>query len=125
MVQDYRHVNQQTVKNGYLLPLIADILDRIGSKKVLTKLDLRQGYNNVRIKKENEQKTAFTMHIGVYEPTVMYFGLINFSTTFQMMINDLFCNMINQGNMATFIDDIIVATETEKKYNKVVEKVLK
>ena len=125
MVQDYRYVNQQTVKNGYLLPLIADILDRIGSKKVLTKLDLRQGYNNVRIKKGNEQKTAFTMHIGVYEPTVMYFGLINFSTTFQMMINDLFCNMINQGNMATFIDDIIVATETEKEYDKVVEKVLK
>ena len=125
MVQDYRYVNQQTVKNGYLLPLIADILDRIGSKKVLTKLDLRQGYNNVRIKKENEQKTAFTMHIGVYEPTVMYFGLINFSTTFQMMINDLFCDMINQGNMATFIDDIIVATETEKEYDKVVEKVLK
>jgi len=42
-----------------------------------------------------------------------------------MMINDLFCNMINQGNMATFIDDIIVATETEKEYDKVVEKVLK
>jgi len=65
------------------------------------------------------------MHIGAYEPTIMYFGLTNSPTTFQTMMNDLFCNMINQGNMATFIDNIIVATEIEKGYDKVVKEVLK
>ena len=54
MVQDYQHVNQWTVKNGYLLPLIADILNGVGKRKVFTKLDLRWGYNNVRIKEGDE-----------------------------------------------------------------------
>ena len=65
------------------------------------------------------------MHIRAYEPTIMYFGLTNSSTTFQTMMNNLFCDMINQGNMATFIDDIIVATEMEKGHNEIVEEVLK
>ena len=82
MVQDYRHVNQWTVKNRYPLPLIADILNGVGKRKVFTKLDLRWGYNNVRIKEGDEWKAAFTMHMGAYEPTVMYFGLANFSATF-------------------------------------------
>ena len=53
------------------------------------------------------------MHIGAYEPTVMYFGLTNFPATFQMMMNDLFQDLINQGYTVTFIDNILVATETE------------
>ena len=118
-------MNQWTVKNGYPLPLIADILDGVGSKKVFTKLDLRWGYNNVRIKEEDEWKAVFTIHIGAYKPTIIYFGLTNSPTTFQTIMNDLFCDMINQGNMATFIDNIIVATEIEKGYNKVVKEVLK
>jgi len=90
MVQDYRHINQWTIKNGYSLPLIVDILDGVGKRKVFTKLDLRWGYNNVRIKEGDEWKVAFTTHIGAYEPTVMYFGLTNSPATFQTMINDLF-----------------------------------
>jgi len=65
------------IKNRYLLPLIADILDGVGKKKVFTKLDLRWGYNNVRIKEEDEWKAAFTIYVGAYEPTVIYFGLTN------------------------------------------------
>jgi len=61
------------VKNKYPLPLIADILDRIGKRKVFTKLDLRWSYNNGRIKEGDKWKAAFTTHIGVYEPIVMYF----------------------------------------------------
>ena len=89
MVQDYRYLNQQTVKNRYPLPLIADILDGVGKRKVFIKLDLRQGYNNVRIKEEDEWKAVFTTHIGVYEPTVMYFGLTNSPATFQAIMNNL------------------------------------
>ena len=125
MVQDYRHINQWTIKNDYLLPLIANILDRVESKKVFTKLDLRQGYNNVRIKEGNEWKAAFTIHIGVYKPTVMYFRLTNSPATFQTMMNNLFQDIINQGTTATFIDNIIVATQTKKEHDKVVEEVLK
>jgi len=95
MVQDYHHINQWTIKNGYPLSFIADILDRVGKRKVFMKLDLRWGYNNVRIKEGDKWKAAFTMHIGVYEPTVMYFGLTNSLATFQMMMNDLFRDLIN------------------------------
>jgi len=82
MVQDYQHINQWTVKNGYLLSLIADILNGVEKRKVFTKLDLRWEYNNVRIKKGDKWKIAFTMHIRAYEPTVMYFGLTNSSAIF-------------------------------------------
>ena len=92
---------------------------------MFTKLDLRQKYNNERIKEGNKQKVVFTTHIGVYEPIVMYFGLTNFSVTFQTIMNNLFQDMINQGNTAIFIDDIIVAMDTKEGHNKLVEKVLK
>jgi len=125
MVQDYWHINQWMIKNRYPLPLIADILDGVGKKKVFIKLDLRWGYNNVRIKEGDEWKAVFTTHIGVYEPTVMYFGLTNSPATFQAMMNDLFRDLINQGNMATFINDILVAPDTEEGYDKLVEEVLR
>jgi len=124
MVQDYRHINEGTIKNVYPLPLISDILDRVGTKKMFTKLDLRWGYNNIRIKEGDEWKAAFTMHIGSYELTVMYFGLTNSPTTFQTMINDLFRDMVNQGSTAMFINNIIIATDMEEGHDKIVEEVL-
>jgi len=100
-------------------------LDGVGKRKVFTKLDLRWGYNNVRIKEGDEWKAVFTTHIGAYEPTVMYFGLTNFPATFQAMINDLFRDLINQGDTVTFIDNILVATDTEEGHDELVEKVLR
>jgi len=64
-------------------------------------------------------------HIGAYKPIVMYFGLTNSPTTFQAMMNDLFRDLINQGDMATFIDDILVATDTEEGHDELVEEVLR
>jgi len=113
------------IKNGYSLSLIVDILDGVGKKKVFMKLDLRWGYNNVRIKEGDKWKVVFTTHIGAYEPTVMYFGLTNSSATFQIIINDLFRDLINQRDMATFINDILVAMDTEEGHDELVEKVLK
>jgi len=113
------------IKNGYPLPLIADILDGVGKRKVFTKLNLRWGYNNVRIKEGDEWKTAFTTHIRVYKPTVMYFRLTNSPATFQAIMNDLFRDLINQGDTATFIDDILVATDTEEEHDELVEEVLR
>jgi len=77
MVQDYRYLNSWTIKNNYLLPLILDLIDSIGKKKVFTKMDLRWGYNNVRIKEGDEWKAVFSMPEGSFEPTVMFFGLTN------------------------------------------------
>jgi len=113
------------VKNEYPLSLIADILDRVGKRKVFTKLDLRWSYNNVRIKEGDKWKAAFTTHIEVYKPTVMYFGLTNSPAIFQTMMNDLFQDLINQGDTATFIDDILVATDTEEGHNELVDEVLR
>jgi len=82
MVMDYHSLNDQTVKNNYLLPLITDLIDTIKSKKVFTKMDLWWGFNNVRIKEGDEWKGAFTMHVGSFKPTVMFFGMINLPVTF-------------------------------------------
>jgi len=82
MVMDYYNLNDQTVKNNYPLPLITELIDNIGSKKVFTKMDLRWGFNNVRIKEGDEWKRAFTMHIGFFKPTVMFFGITNSPATF-------------------------------------------
>jgi len=65
------------------------------------------------------------MHIGAYKPTVMYFGLTNSPATFQMIMNDLFQDLINQGNTATFIDNILVATDTEEGHDELVDEVLR
>ena len=88
-------------------------------------MDLRWGYNNVRIKERNEWKTAFMTYIRAYKPTVMYFGLTNSSAIFQAMINNLFRDLINQGDMVTFINDILVATDIEEGYDELVEEVLR
>ena len=92
---------------------------------MFTKLDLRWEYNNIRIKEGNKWKAAFTTHIRAYEPTVMYFRLMNSPATFQAMMNNLFQDLINKGDTATFIDDILVATDTEEGHDELVEEVLK
>ena len=125
MVQDYRYINEWTVKNNYPLPLILDVLENIGTKKVFTKMDLQWGYNNVRIKKGDEWKAAFTTLKGSFEPTVMFFGLTNLPATFQAMINELLRDLINTGKVAAFIDDVIVGTETEEGHDELVAEIIK
>jgi len=124
MVQDYRHLNKWTIKNNYLLPLISDVLENIGMKKLFTKMDLRWGYNNIRIKEGDEWKAAFTTLEGSFEPTVMFFGLTNSPATFQTMMNELLRDLINTGKVAVFIDDVIVGTETEEKHDELVAEVI-
>jgi len=82
MVQDHQYLNEWTVKNNYPLPLISDVLENISTKNVFTKIDLRWGYNNVRIKEGDEWKAVFTTLEGSFEPTVMFFRLTNSPATF-------------------------------------------
>ena len=102
-----------------------DVLENIRTKKMFTKMDLRWGYNNVRIKEGDEWKAVFTMPEGLFEPTVMFFGLINSPATFQAMINELLRDLTNMGKVAVFIDDVIVGTETEEGHDELVVEVIK
>jgi len=125
MVQNYRYLNEWMIKNNYPLPLILDVLENIGTKKLFTKIDLRWGYNNVRIKEGDEWKAAFTTPKGSFEPTVMFFGLTNSPATFQAMMNKLLRDLINTGKVAVFIDDVIVEMETEEGHDELVVEVIK
>ena len=125
MVQDYWYLNEWIIKNNYLLPLISDVLENIGTKKLFTKMDLRWGYNNVRIKERDEWKAVFMMPEGSFEPTVMFFGLTNSPATFQVMMNELLRDLINTGKVAVFIDDMIVGIETEEGHDELVAEVIK
>jgi len=125
MIQDYRYLNEWTVKNNYPLPLISDVLESIGTKKVFTKMDLRWGYNNVRIKEGDEWKAAFMMPEGSFEPTVMFFGLTNSPAMFQAMMNELLRDLTNTEKVVVFIDDVIIGTETEEGHNELVAEVIR
>ena len=97
----------------------------MGSKQVLTKMDLQWGYNNVHIKEKDEWKAAFTTHMGSFEPVVMFFGMTNSSATFQAMMNEILRDMINKGKVVAFVDDVLVGMEIEEGHDKVVEEVLR
>jgi len=75
-------LNSYKIKNNYPLPLILDLINNIRKKKVFTRMDLRWGYNNVRIKEENKWKTVFLMLGGAHEPMVVFFRLTNLLATF-------------------------------------------
>jgi transposase InsO family protein len=125
MVQDYRYLNEHTVKNNYPLPLISQLVDKLKGSKWFTKIDLRWGYNNVRIKEGDEWKAAFVCHRGSFEPVVMYFGLCNSPATFQTMMNEIFSDMADV--MVIYIDDLMIYTKTDniQEHEKLVKKVLK
>jgi len=125
MVIDYRNLNDQTVKNNYPLPLITDLIDNMGSKRVFTKMDLWWGFNNIRTKEGDEWKGAFMTYVGSFELTVMFFGITNSPATFQAMMNEILRDMINEGKVAAFVDNVLVGTETEEGYDEIVEEVLR
>jgi len=125
MVQDYQYLNEWTIKNNYPLPLISDVLENIGTKKMFTKMDLWWGYNNVRIREGDEWKAAFTTPERSFEPTVMFFRLINSPAMFQAMMNKLLRDLTNMGKVVVFIDDVIVGMEIEEGHDELVAEVIK
>ena len=106
--QDYRYLNEGTVKNAYPLPLIADLVDQIKGYTRFTKMDVRAGYNNVRIKDGDQWKAAFKTNKGLFEPTVMFFRLCNSPATFQAMMNDIFADIIRKGWLHIYMDDMLI-----------------
>jgi len=90
LVQDYRKLNQVTIKDKTPLPLIGEVIDKFKEVRYFNKLDLIWGYNNVQIKEGDEWKAAFLTNKELFEPQVMYFGLCNSLGTFQRMMNSIF-----------------------------------
>jgi hypothetical protein len=82
-IQDYRCLNEIMVKDCYLLPLIQEVLVWAQGSKIFTKMDLRWGFNNIRIREGDEHKATFIMLMGLFEPSMMQFGLCNAPSTFQ------------------------------------------
>jgi hypothetical protein len=89
-MQDYHPVNKWTKKNCNVSPLILLVINQLAGCTLFMKFDIQWGYNNIRIKPGDEWKAAFLMPEGLFEPTVMFFGLTNSPVTFQMMMNTIF-----------------------------------
>jgi len=124
LVQDYCTLNAMTVKNKYPLPLIPELIAKLRGAKYFTKLDVRWGFNNVRMKEGDEWKAAFRTNRGLFEPLVMFFGLTNSPATFQTMMNDIFEDLISEGVVVVYLDDILIFTETIDEHRKVTRRVL-
>ncbi|GLB43461.1 putative retrotransposable element tf2 155 kda protein type 1-like [Lyophyllum shimeji] len=124
LVQDYRALNTIMVKNRYPLPLISELVNNLRGARYFTKLDVRWGYNNVRIKEGDEWKAAFRTNRGLFEPLVMFFGLTNSPATFQTMMNDIFRDLIAQGVVCVYLDDILIYTKTLEEHRRITRIVL-
>ena len=118
LVIDYRGLNSITIKNRYPLPLIPNLIDQLLGTQWFTKFDVRNGYNNIRIKKGDEWKGAFICNRGLFEPLVMYFGMSNSPATFQAYMNDIFEKLILEGRILVYMDDILVFAKTLEELNQ-------
>jgi hypothetical protein len=121
---DYRGLNKVTIKNRHPLPLIGEILDRLSGATIFTKLDLKDAYHRIPIRREDRWKTAFRTRYGHYEYTVMPFGLTNAPATFQAYIHRALAGMLDTICIV-YLDDILIFSRTREEHARHVRKVLR
>lgn len=120
---DYRGLNSVTIKNRYPLPLIDQLLSVLSAARVFTKIDLRGAYNLLRIRAGDEWKTAFRTSHGLFEYTVMPFGLANAPASFQHLMNDTFREQLDQF-VVVYLDDILIFSPNQALHDDHVKLVL-
>lgn len=124
LVVDYRKLNLLTIKDKHPLPRQDDLMEKLRGAKIFTKLDLRWGYNNVRVKEGNEYETAFRTKYGTFEYLVMPFGLTNAPAVFQRFMNKIFQDLLDV-NAIVYLDDILIYSEDPSKHEEQVKEVLR
>ena len=112
LVQDYRKLNQVTIKDKTLFPLIREVINKLKKAKYFNKLNLIWEYNNMQIKEGDKWKVAFLTKKELFKPQIMYFGLCNLPGTFQRMMNSIFQELLHKGVLANYMDDFIIPGRT-------------
>src|SRR6266508_1036919 len=112
---DYRPLNEVTTKNKYPLPRIDILFDQLSGARVFSKIDLRLGYHQIKIRYEDIPKTAFSTRYGLYEYTIMSFGLTNAPAYFMYLMNSIFMEELDIF-VIIFIDDILMYSKSEEEH---------
>jgi hypothetical protein len=110
-------VRRLSIKNKYPLPRIEDLFDEMKGECVFSKIDLRSGYHQLKIRELDIQKTTFRTRYGLYEYTVVSFGLTNAPTDFMYLMNKVFMEYLDKF-VVVFIDDILIFSKTEEEHKK-------
>ncbi|QRV80898.1 Retrotransposable element Tf2 protein [Ceratobasidium sp. AG-Ba] len=124
LVVDYRKLNAITKPYRFPMPVQTELLEQLKDAKIFSKMDIRWGFNNIRIREGDEWKTAFRTRWGTYETLVMPFGIINGPAYFQAYVNDIFKDLIGV-NVVVYMDDILVFSRNREDHIKHVREVLK
>ena len=114
---DYRPLNEVTIKNKYPLSRIDLLFDQLAGAKVFSKIDLRSGYHQIKIRPEDVPKTTFFTRYGLYEYLVMSFGLTIVPTYFMYLMNSVFMPELDKF-VVVFIDDILIYSETAEEHEE-------
>ncbi|GKA01660.1 putative reverse transcriptase domain-containing protein, partial [Tanacetum coccineum] len=123
MCIDYRELNKLTVKNRYPLPRIDDLFDQLQGSSIYSKIDLRSGYHQLRVREQDIPKTAFRTRYGHYEFQVMPFGLTNAPAVFMDLMNRV-CKPYLDKFVIVFIDDILIYSKDEKEHEEHLKAIL-
>jgi hypothetical protein len=116
---DYRLLNAVTIKNKYPFPCIDILFDQLAGAQVFSKIDLRSGYHQIKIRAEDIHKTAFTTRYGIFEYLVMSFGLMNALTHFMYLMNSIFMLMLDKF-VVVFIDNILIYSRSMEEHLQIV-----